>query len=73
MKRVLPILKNDPWLEPYANVINGRHDDVIRKEKELTANGGSLEDFANAHKFFGLHKVRKGWVLREWAPNATEI
>ena len=73
MKRVLPIIKNDPWLEPYADAINGRHEDVIRKEKELTANGGTIADFANAHKFFGLHKTRKGWVLREWAPNATEI
>ena len=72
-RRRLSILRNDPWLEPYADAINGRHEDVIRKEKELTANGGSIADFANAHKFYGLHRTRKGWVLREWAPNATEI
>ncbi|MDE6086569.1 MAG: alpha amylase C-terminal domain-containing protein [Muribaculaceae bacterium] len=28
---------------------------------------------ANAHKFFGLHRDRKGWTFREWAPNASSI
>ncbi len=74
MKKVLPIIKNDPWLEPYADAINGRHEDVIRKQKELT-NGGkiTLNDFANAHNYFGLHKTKTGWIFREWAPNATAI
>ena len=74
MKKVLPIIKNDPWLEPYADAINGRHEDVIRKEKELTGGGKmSLDDFANAHNYFGLHKTKGGWVFREWAPHATAI
>lgn len=75
MKKKLAIYKNDPWLEPYAPAINGRHEDVIRKKAELTQAGGTLTDFANAHKYFGLHRVspRGGWVFREWAPNATSI
>ncbi len=74
MDNVLGLIKNDPWLEPYANAINGRHDFVLRKEKELTADGKtSLSDFADGHLYFGLHKTDKGWVLREWAPNATKI
>ena len=74
MDNVLGLIKNDPWLEPYANAINGRHDFVIRKEKELTANGKtSLSDFADGYLYFGLHKTDKGWMLREWAPNATKI
>ena len=75
MKKKLAIYKNDPWLESYAPAINGRYEDVLRKEKELTQASGSLNDFANAHKYFGLHRVspRGGWVFREWAPNATEI
>ena len=74
MKKVLPIIKNDPWLEPYADAINGRHEDVIRKQKELT-NGGkiTLNDFANSHNYFVLHKTKTGWIFREWAPNATAI
>lgn len=75
MKKKLAIYKNDPWLEPYAPAIEGRHQDVLRKEAELTQACGTLNDFANAHKYFGLHRVspRGGWVFREWAPNATSI
>lgn len=69
----LPILKNDPWLEPFADAIIGRHEDAVRKEMELVADTGSLSDFANAHKYFGLHHTASGWVFREWAPNATDI
>jgi len=71
----LAILRSDPWLEPFAPAIVGRHEDVLRKLGELTANtDGSLSDFANAYKYFGLHrKPRGGWVFREFAPNASEI
>jgi len=72
--KVLPIIKNDPWLEPYADAINGRHADVIATEKRLTGAAGSLSDFANAHQYFGLHRLADGsWTFREWAPNATAI
>lgn len=73
MKRKLRILKNDPWLEPFREAIEGRHEDALRKERELTEGTCSLSDFANGHHFFGLHKKQTGWVFREWAPNATEI
>ncbi len=70
----LAIIKNDPWLEPYAEAIVGRHEDARRKAVELTENAGSLVDFANAHHYFGLHCQADGsWVFREWAPNATAI
>ncbi len=74
MKKKLPILKNDPWLEPYAKIIEGRHEDSIRKEAQLTQEGKcTLKDFANAHQYFGMHRTDSGWVFREWAPNATSI
>ena len=69
----LSIIKNDPWLEPYADAINGRHEDAVKKEKELIAADGSLKAFANAYNYFGLHRTETGWVFREWAPNATGI
>lgn len=71
--KALAIYKNDPWLEPYAVAIDGRHEDVLRKEAELTMHCNSLKDFANAHQYFGLHRVGDWWVFREWAPNATAI
>lgn len=73
MKRKLQILKNDPWLEPFRAAIEGRHEDALRKEKELTGGEIKLSDFANGHRFFGLHRDENGWKFREWAPNATKI
>lgn len=70
----LNIIKHDPWLEPFAAAIEGRHNDAVNKERELTAEAGSLDNFANAHNYFGLHRTsRGGWIFREWAPNATAI
>ena len=75
MDKQLAILRSDPWLEPYAAAISGRHNDAARMMCELTADtGGSLSEFANAYKYFGLtHGPRGTWVFREFAPNATEI
>ena len=73
MAKILNIIKNDPWLEPYADAIVGRYNDAVKKEKELTKHCKSLSDFANAHKYFGLHRDDNGWVFREWAPNATSV
>lgn len=70
----LKIIKHDPWLEPFKGAIEGRHNDVINKERELTQACGSLTEFANAHEYFGLHSTQRGgWVFREWAPGATAI
>lgn len=35
----LNLIKNDPWLEPFADAINGRHQHAIDKESELTNKG----------------------------------
>lgn len=68
----MKITDNDPWLKPYENAINGRHQHAVDKEKELTGNK-DLSTFVSGHAYFGLHKLPTGWVFREWAPNATEI
>jgi 1,4-alpha-glucan branching enzyme len=72
-KSKLPLIKNDPWLEPFEDAIVGRHNDALKKEAELTQEARSLDAFANAHNYFGLHATKTGWVFREWAPNATDI
>ena len=73
-KKQLEILRNDPWLEPFEEAIVGRHEDAIRKIKEITAASGSLSKFANAYEYFGLHRQKDGsWIFREFAPNATSI
>ena len=71
---MLNLIKNDTWLEPYRGVIENRYRYVIEKERSLTSNGKqSLSDFASGYLYFGLHRMPDGWVLREWAPNATSI
>ena len=68
------LVKNDAYLEPYEEAIKGRHDHALWKLNSLTNNGKTkLTDFANGHKYYGLHKAKRGWVFREWAPNATAI
>lgn len=70
----LNLIKNDPWLAPYEAAIEGRYQYVIDKEKSLTNNGKlTLSEMASGYLYFGLHKTTKGWVFREWAPNATAI
>ena len=68
------LVRNDSWLEPFEDAIRGRHDHAVWKINQLTQNGKrTLSDFATGHLYFGLHKLPKGWVFREWAPNATDI
>ncbi|NQU55555.1 MAG: alpha amylase C-terminal domain-containing protein [Bacteroidetes bacterium] len=73
MKKILPkLIQNDKWLEPYSETIIKRIKEADKKEKEITGDK-SLMDFASGHLYFGLHKTNDGWVIREWAPNATFI
>ncbi len=72
MKERLNIVKQDPWLEPYEQIIAGRHRRVTAKRKELVGKG-TLTDFASGYRYYGLNRVGNCWVFREWAPNARAI
>ncbi len=72
MKERLNIVKQDPWLEPYEQIIAGRHRRVTAKRKELVGKG-TLTDFASGYRYYGLNRVGNRWVFREWAPNARAI
>lgn len=72
--RELNLLVRDAYLQPFADAIKGRHEWAVKKINQYTNNGKStLSDFANGYMYFGLHRTARGWVFREWAPNATEI
>jgi len=71
--KVLDLIKNDPWLEPYSPVILRRYERISIRERELVGRQGTLQSFASGHLYFGLHKLDGEWVIREWAPNATGI
>lgn len=72
MMKLPNLVKHDCWLEPYASTIIGRLRTAADKEHEILQ-GKSLPDFAQGHKWFGLHRESDGWVVRDWAPNATAI
>lgn len=71
--KLLPVVKNDPYLEPFAEAIYGRYEYSIQIEKKLTGENQTLSDFATGYLYFGLHHHSEGWTFREWAPNATAI
>ena len=69
---LLPLVKNDPWLEPVSDAVEERHNRYERRLNDIVNRYGSLTSFATAHQFFGFHydRRRKGWWYREWAPAA---
>ena len=68
----LKLVERDPYLQPYEGALQGRYDYAMNKEKEITG-GQPLSEWATGYLYFGLHHTPEGWVLREWAPNATAI
>ena len=66
------IYQTDPWLEPYAKAIEARHERILAEKRKL-AGDGPLGDAANNHLYYGLHHTKDGWVIREWAPNASRV
>ena len=69
-KRILEI---DPYLEPYEKDLELRTKLYEEKRRELLGKSKKLSDFANGHKFFGIHRTADGWVYREWAPGAEAM
>ncbi|MBD3369565.1 1,4-alpha-glucan-branching enzyme [Candidatus Fermentibacteria bacterium] len=69
----LSALEDDPYLRPYLGEIKRRRKRIEKAERSLAPPGGSLADHACGHEYYGLHRTSEGWVLREWAPNATSI
>jgi len=67
------MLRRDPRLKPYAEVIRRRLALVESTENRLTNGRMSIADFAAGHEYFGLHPKGRQWVLREWAPHATRV
>jgi len=66
------LIQDDIYLQPFAQTIIDRLQTAENKEKEILY-GQSLSDFAQGHKWYGLHKEDGLWILRDWAPNATAI
>ena len=67
------ILDLNPQLEPFTGDIDLRMHLYRSAKKRILSEGQSLNDFANAHMYFGFHHVDGGWYYREWAPAAEKM
>ena len=67
------VLELNPQLKPFENDIKLRMDSYKAVKERLLKDGKTLNDFANAHHFFGFHRTKGGWAYREWAPNASQL
>ena len=63
----------DPYLSPFKEQIKKRHESYLKKRKEVLNGNKNIVDFANGYKYFGFIKTEKGYVYREWAPNADKM
>ena len=76
MAKLKKIYEIDPWLEPFKGAIDARTKRLDAAAAKLAGNvgGTGIASAANNHLWYGLHKTADGgWVLREWAPNATRM
>ena len=67
------ILDLNPQLQPFAGDIDLRMFLYRATKNRILTEGQTLNDFANAHDYYGIHHVDGGWVYREWAPSAYQL
>ena len=72
---ILPIIQEDPWLQPYIYDVQGRMDRFKKALEQIEVRDGSLLNFCTGHNYYGIHfnAGKNGWFYREWAPNALQL
>ena len=58
------LLELNPQLKPFAGDIDLRMFLYRATKNRILAEGQTLNDFANAHAYFGFHHVDGGWYYR---------
>ena len=67
------ILELNPQLQSFAGDIDLRMFLYRATKGRILGEGQTLNDFANAHNYYGFHHVDGGWYYREWAPSAYQL
>ncbi len=67
------LLELNPQLQDFAGDIDLRMFLYHTTKQRLVGENGSLNEFANAHHYYGFHRTETGWVYREWAPSAYQL
>ena len=70
--RIRTVADLDPWLKPYRHRLVERQRYLDYHEERILGDR-SVSTFALGHLYYGLHRTKRDWVLREWAPNASQI
>ena len=68
------MIERDEWLRPVADRIEERHARYLARMKAITAQAGSIVDYANGYRYFGWQRDEElsGWWFREWLPEAID-
>ena len=67
------ILELNPQLQNFSWDIDYRMELYRNAKARILGEGQTLNDFANAHNYYGIHHLENGWVYREWAPSAYQL
>ncbi len=67
------LLELNPQLQCFSGDIDLRMRLYRDTKARILGAGQSLLDFANAHEYYGIHRLKNGWVYREWAPGAYQL
>ena len=67
------ILELNPQLAPFAGDIDLRMFLYRATKSRILTGDQTLNEFANAHNYYGFHRTETGWVYREWAPSAYQL
>lgn len=67
------IFELNPQLTKFTGDIEHRMHLYHHTKWRLLGDKMTLNEFANAHDYFGIHHTDKGWVYREWAPSAHQL
>ena len=74
MSTVPQLVKDDPWLNPYADRIQKRKDRLEQAIRYIETGHGSLKAYANGHELIGVHQLDDGtWRVSEWLPKAKHV
>ncbi len=67
------LLELNPQLQCFRGDIDLRMFLYQTTKKRILQDGQTLNDFANAHNYYGFHRTKTGWAYREWAPSAYQL
>lgn len=72
--QIKSLLERDPYLQPYEREIRRRYAVFKDYIDTIETNGGGLDNFTQAYKFYGMHVQPDNSVIcREWAPGARAL